>query len=179
MTVTDYLIDILLIGVVFRQMRARELTAGSVLLPVALVGVACLNYLEAFTPRGNDLLLITVLAATGAVLGLVSGVVTDVRRDAEGRVVARAGLVAAAFWVAGMGFRFAFAVWSTGSGTADVGRFSIEHSISSGRAWTTALVLMAVGEVLARVGVLQVRRARAGQTSVTDSTPRREEAPVR
>src|SRR5207248_781035 len=59
MTFTDYIIDILLIAVVFRQMRARELTPGSVVLPVILVGVACANYLKAFTPRGNDVLLIT------------------------------------------------------------------------------------------------------------------------
>jgi ABC-type antimicrobial peptide transport system permease subunit len=160
-TLTDYVIDILLIAVVFRQMRARELTPGSVLLPLVLVGVACLNYLKAFTPRGNDLLLIAVLAVAGVALGLLSGIVTDVWRDAEGHVVARAGLLAAAAWVAGMGFRFAFAVWSTGGGAADVTRFSIEHRISSGQAWTTALVVMAVGEVVARVGVLQVRRALA------------------
>jgi hypothetical protein len=162
-TFTDYVIDILLIAVVFRQMRARELTAGSVLLPAALVGVACLNYLKAFTPRGDDDLLIAALAAAGIALGLLSGVVTDVWRDPDGLVLARAGLVAAAFWVAGMGFRFAFAVWSTGSGAADVTRFSVEHQISSAQAWTTALVLMAVGEVLGRVGVLQLRRVRASQ----------------
>jgi ABC-type antimicrobial peptide transport system permease subunit len=166
MTFTDYVIDILLIAVVFRQMRARELTPGSVLLPVVLVGVACLNYLKAFTPRGNDVLLIALLAAAGVVLGLLSGFVTDVWRATDGRVVARAGLVAAAFWVAGMGFRFAFAVWSTGSGAADVTRFSLEHRISGGQAWTTALVLMAVGEVLARVAVLQLRRPQAQQRPI-------------
>jgi hypothetical protein len=160
MTFIDYVIDILLIAIVFRQMRARPLTAASVLLPVALVAVACLHYLKAFTPRGNDLLLIVVLAAAGIALGLLSGILTDVRRDAEGRVVARAGLLAAAAWVAGMGFRFGFAVWSTHGGAADVALFSMEHRITGEQAWTTALVLMAVGEVLARLGLLQLRRAR-------------------
>ena len=166
MTTTDYVIDILLIAVVFRQMRARELTAGSVLLPVVLVGVACFNYLKPFTPRGDDVLLIVVLATAGIALGLLSGIVTDVWRDAKGQVVARAGLIAAAFWVAGMGFRFAFAVWSTGSGATDVARFSVDHQISGAQAWTTALVLMAVGEVLARVAVLQLRRTRIQQPGV-------------
>jgi ABC-type antimicrobial peptide transport system permease subunit len=159
-TFADYVIDILLIAVVFRQMRARQLTAGSVLLPIVLVGLACLNYLRPFTSRGNDLVLITVLTAVGIALGLLSGVATDVWRDAQARVVARAGLLAAAAWVAGMAFRFGFAVWSTHSGAADVARFSVEHQISSRQVWATALVLMAVGEVLARVGVLQLRRAR-------------------
>jgi hypothetical protein len=159
----DYVIDILLIAVVFRQLRARRLTPGSVLLPVVLVAVAGLNYLRPFTPRGNDIPLIVLLAAAGVTLGLLSGLVTAVWRDGEGFVVARAGVGAAALWVAGMGFRFAFAVWSTGSGGAAVGHFSAEHAISSVQAWTTALVAMAVGEVLARVAVLQLRRARAQQ----------------
>jgi hypothetical protein len=166
MSASDYLIDVLLIALVLRQVRARELTAGSVLLPTVLVGVACLHYVHAFTPRGNDALLIALLAATGVVLGLLSGVATDVWRAADGRVVARAGLAAAFFWVAGMGFRFGFAVWSTGSGAAVVTRFSRGHRISSGQAWTTALVLMAVGEVLARVAILQLRRVRARRPGV-------------
>jgi hypothetical protein len=32
------------------------------------------------------------------------------------------------------------------------------HSITSGQVWTTALVLMAFGGVLARVGIMQYRR---------------------
>src|SRR4051794_7977624 len=148
-TVTDYVIDILLIAVVFRQTRARELTRGSVLLPVVLVGVACLNYLRPFTPRSGDVLLIAVLSAVGVTLGALSGLLTDVWSDAGANVVARAGVLAAAAWVVGMGFRFGFAVWSTGSGAAEVTRFSVDHGISGAHAWTTALVAMAVGEVLA------------------------------
>src|SRR3954447_14728852 len=158
MAATDYVIDILLIAVVFRQIRPRELSAGLVLLPIGLVGVACLNYLRVFTPKGNDALLIALLAVAGVVLGLLSGVVTDVWRDGEGHVLARAGLLAAAAWVAGMAFRFALALWSTGSGASALTRWSVEQRISSGQVWTTALVLMAVGEVLARVVVLQIRR---------------------
>ncbi len=173
MTTTDYIVDILLIAVVFRQMRARLLTPASMLLPVVLVGVACADYLRAFTPHGNDIALIAVLTAAGLLLGLLSGVVTSVRRDADGDVVARAGLTAAAFWVAGMGFRFGFAVWSTGDGATGVARFSVDHHISGARAWTTALVLMAVGEVLARVAVLQLRRIRAPRTGpVPHDVPR-------
>jgi hypothetical protein len=159
MTVTDYVVDILLIAVVFRQLRARALSPGSVVLPVVLVAIACVNYLKPFTPGGNDPLLIALLAGTGVVLGTVSAVVTNVWREVDGRVMVRAGLLAAGAWVAGMASRFAFAVWSTGGGAGAVTRFSIEHRITSAQAWTTALVLMAVGEVVARVVVLQVRRA--------------------
>jgi hypothetical protein len=60
-----------------------------------------------------------------------------------------------------MGFRFAFAVYANSAGgNAAIGRFSAHHSITSGQAWTTALVLMAFGEVLARVGIMQFRRMR-------------------
>src|SRR3954447_16791403 len=132
MSLSDYVIDVLLIALVLRQVRARELTAGSVLLPTVLVGVACLHYVHAFTPRGHDVRLIVLLGATGVVLGLLSGGATDVWRATDGRVVARAGLTAAFFWAAGMGFRFGFAVWSSGSGAAAVTRFSRVHRISSG-----------------------------------------------
>ena len=58
-----------------------------------------------------------------------------------------------------MGFRFAFAVYaSTTAGEQVIGRFSTQHAITSGQVWTTALVLMAFGEVLARVTVTQWRR---------------------
>jgi len=170
MSTADYVIDILLIAVIFRQIRPRQLSLASVLLPIMLVGVACVIYLRAFTPTGNDVLLIVGLALTGVILGLVSGLVTDVWRDPKGTVIARAGLLAATVWIAGMASRFAFAVGRTGAGAGAVTRFSIDNRISSGQVWTTALVLMAVGEVLARVAVLQVRRVQAQVPVATTSS---------
>ena len=73
--------------------------------------------------------------------------------------MSRAGLLAAAIWVAGMGFRFAFALYAnTADGERAIGSFSAHHSITSGQAWTTALVLMAFAEVVARVAIMQWRR---------------------
>ena len=40
MTLTDYIIDILLISLIFRQMRRWELTIRAVLLPVGLIAAA-------------------------------------------------------------------------------------------------------------------------------------------
>jgi len=58
-------------------------------------------------------------------------------------------------------FRFAFAVYAnSASGNDAIGRFSARHDITSAQAWTTALVLMAFGEVLARVAIMQHRRVR-------------------
>jgi hypothetical protein len=60
-----------------------------------------------------------------------------------------------------MGFRFWFAYYAYHGGGPAVASFSLRHDISGADIWTTALVLMAFGQVLARLGVLQVRRARA------------------
>lgn len=157
MSLTDYLVDTLLILIIVVQMRPRRLTARSVLLPVGVLVWVGFSYLRAFTLGGNDLALIAVLTVVGAALGIVSGLLTAVWRDGD-TVLARAGFGAAAAWVAGMGFRFGFEVWAnTAAGGAELARLSAEHGITSGQAWTTALVLMAFGEVLCRVGVMQLR----------------------
>jgi hypothetical protein len=167
MTLTDYIVDILLIAIVFRQMRPQALTARTVLLPVVLLSVVGFSYLHAFTTGGNDIALIALLTAVGIGLGTLSGLATSVWRNADGSVMARAGIAAAAAWVLGMGFRFAFAIYANSdTGSAALGRFSFDHGITSGQAWTTALVLMAFGEVLARVGILQLRRLQVSRMGV-------------
>jgi hypothetical protein len=164
---TGYIIDVLLILVVLRQVRKRQLTAQSVLLPVALLAIAGVTYLKSFSLAGNDLVLIVIFTVIGVVLGTISGVTTRVWRDGVHGVVAQAGVVAAASWILGMAFRFAFALWAnTSSGGAALGRFSYHHDITSAQAWTTALFLMAFGEVLSRVGYLQFRRVRLERASV-------------
>jgi hypothetical protein len=64
-------------------------------------------------------------------------------------------------WVIGMGFRFGFAYYAYHGGGPAVARFSVQHDLSGANIWTIALVLMAFGQVLARLAVLQIRRARA------------------
>lgn len=73
MSVTDYVIDILLIAIIFRQVRTRELTTRSALLPLVLMAVAGFVYLRPAGLHGNDLALIVVLTVTGVMIGLVSG----------------------------------------------------------------------------------------------------------
>lgn len=161
MSATDYIVDIALILVIFWQVRPRELTAGAVILPLAIIVYAGQHYLHRLGVAGNDVLLMVVFTLAGVVLGSWSGLATRVWRDGD-RVLARAGALAAATWVAGMGFRFAFALYAnTVDGDRAIGRFSAQHSITSGQAWTTALVLMAFAEVLARVGIMQRRRMHA------------------
>ena len=83
MSVTDYVIDILLILVIFRQVRPHELTPQAALLPLALLaddGIICLR---PFTLHGNDLALILILATAGIVLGTLSGLADRVWRDEQ------------------------------------------------------------------------------------------------
>ena len=160
MSITDYVIDILLVLVIFRQVRPHELTLRTVVLPLVLLAVAGIVYLRPFTVRGNDLAVIVILTAAGIVLGGLSGLADSIWRDGR-RLMFRAGAVSVITWVAGMGFRFGFAFYAYHGGAASVASFSARHDITGANIWTTALVLMAFGQVLARLGVLQGRRVRA------------------
>ena len=60
-----------------------------------------------------------------------------------------------------MGFRFGFAYYAYHGGASSVASFSARHDITGASIGTTALVLMAFGQVLARLGVLQGRRIHA------------------
>jgi hypothetical protein len=162
MSITDYIIDLLLIVVIFRQVRPHELTARSALLPLILMAAAGIIYLRAFTLRGNDLALIVILLIVGIVLGMISGLADRIWRGQQGRLLAQAGGLSVVAWLVGMGGRFAFAYYAYHSGAASVASFSIRHDITGAQIWTTALVLMAFGQVLARVAVLQARRLNAG-----------------
>lgn len=160
MTTTDYIIDLALIAVIFIQVRPRRLTTRSAAVALVLVGLAAVNYLRPVSLTGNDLGLIVILALCGAVLGMASGLATRTWRSPDGQVMSQTGWIGAGIWIAGMGFRFWFAYYATHSGASAVAAFSIQHAITSGQAWTTAFVIMAFAQVIARVAVLQARRVR-------------------
>ena len=161
MSVTDYVVDILLILVIFRAVRPHRLTPRAALLPLVLLIVAGVIYLRPVTLRGNDLALILILAAAGIVLGVISGLADRIWRDEHQQLMSRAVAISVIVWVIGMGFRFGFAYYAYHGGGPAVARFSVRHDLSGANIWTIALVLMAFGQVLARLAVLQIRRARA------------------
>jgi hypothetical protein len=175
MSIADYIIDLLLIALVLRQIRRQTLTAGSIILPAVLIIVAGLNYLRPFRLGGNDLALIVLLTAVGTALGLLSGLATRVWRE-NGVIMCQAGVAAALLWTVGMVARFAFAYYSTHGGRNEVAQFSIMHNFTADAVWVTALVLMAFGEVLARVVVLRIRRVRQPAQDSSVDLPRSETA---
>jgi hypothetical protein len=158
MTITDYLIDSILVLLVLVQIRESTLTVRSLIRPIVILAVAVENYLHGIPTAGNDLVLVGALALVGLLIGLASGQTVFMRRDENGEVLARAGWASALFWVLGMGSRFAFLIWVNNGGGATIAHFSAEHSITGAEAWTVALLAMAVFEVGGRTLVQAIRR---------------------
>lgn len=156
---TDYVLDSVLVLLVLTQIREKPLTTFRVfVLPLIVVGIAVEDYLQQIPTAGHDLLLAIVLAAIGAIIGWASGVTVHMRPRSDGKTLIKAGWVSAFFWVLGMGGRFAFLIWiSYGSGVTWVTKFSFHHDITSGAAWTVAVLAEAVLEVVARIVVLAIR----------------------
>jgi hypothetical protein len=157
MTTTDYLIDSALVLLVLLQIKERPLTTRMLIRPLIIVGIAVVSYLQGIPTRGNDLVLIAALALLGLLLGTASGLTVSMRRGPAGEVLTRTGWVSGFFWVLGMGSRFAFIYWITHSASS-IAHFSAQHSITSGEAWTAALLGMAVFEVGGRTLVQALRR---------------------
>ncbi|WP_282087798.1 hypothetical protein [Streptomyces tendae] len=172
MTTTEWITDIALVLVVFRQLREDRLDRKTFLIPLAIVAFVAYSYLDSVPTGGNDLVLIGALTAIGAALGVAGGVYTRIRA-LGGQLMIKAGAVSAILWVLGMGARMGFQVWvEHGGGADDVARFSIAHHITGDQAWVTAFVLMAVTEVVTRVGTIYVRSlVRSGAVAGAHAAP--------
>jgi hypothetical protein len=157
MSTAQYALNVgLLLYILGTNLGTRRLTRARLLLPLALVGVAAWVFLRDLPTIGNDVQLEVVGAAVGAVLGVVAGLLVQVRRDPTGTVFTYAGAAYAALWVAVIGGRMTFAYGADHWFPAAIGRFSMEHQITGADAWTAAFVLMALAMVLVRVVVTAV-----------------------
>ncbi|WP_018565265.1 hypothetical protein [Streptomyces sp. PsTaAH-124] len=157
MTTTEWITDIALILIVFRQLREGRLDHKTFLIPLGIVAFVAYSYLDTLPTGGNDLVLIGALMGAGAVLGIAGGIYTRIRTVGEHALI-KAGAVSAILWVVGMGARMGFQLWvEHGGGADDVARFSLAHHITSQDAWVTAFVLMAVTEVVTRVATIFLR----------------------
>src|SRR3954453_15825068 len=122
---TDYIVDAALVLIIFRQLRPRELGPRSTVPPIVIMVWAGVRYLRGVKTGGHDVELIVLLTAIGITLGSLSGLPTKLWRAESGQVLVRAGAVAVATWVLGMGFRFAFALYANSAGgDRAIGRFS-------------------------------------------------------
>ncbi|HZU72008.1 MAG TPA: hypothetical protein VE990_04485 [Acidimicrobiales bacterium] len=161
MTITDYALNIALVGLVVLQLRGHKVTRARLLLPVVMTVWAASQFLHDIPTAGNDVVLEAALAGTGAALGLAAGLATTVSRLGAG-AFAKAGAMAAALWVFGIGARMGFSLWVTHGGRASVASFSQTFHITSGAAWAVGFILMAMVEVGVRTAVLWAKAIRTG-----------------
>jgi hypothetical protein len=165
MTFTDYLLDTVLVLLVVRQIREARLDRRALLLPLVIVAVVANSYLKTIPTSGNNLYLVGGLTLLGIAFGTISALNTRVRSDGGRYPLVKANAVAAGVWIFSMSARMVFAIWASHSaGEATLTRFSIQHHLN-GNVWTAALVLMALGEVITRVGLLAYRGHRVQQTT--------------
>jgi len=157
MTYTDWIIDIALIVIVLRQLREEKLTRRFVIIPIGIVAYVANTYLHGLPSGAANLELIAIATVAGTALGLIGGLLTRVRGE-NGAAYVKAGSAAAGLWVVSMTARLGFIVWITHTGGEQVlARFSAAHGITAADAWQTALVLLALSEVVARIGTIVVR----------------------
>jgi hypothetical protein len=156
MTFSDWLLDLLLIGLVLVQLRGRKLTLWMQLSPVAIVCWVGVQYLRDVPATGNDLLLIVPAILLGLALGVGAGLTTKVFRKDNGAIFARATAIAAVLWIVGVGLRLAFQLYTTHGGGPSLARFSFSHDLTL-NAWAPAIILMAFAEVLARTAIVAWR----------------------
>lgn len=152
----DWAISLGLIILVLRQIRGKQLTPVSLLWPVGLVVWAGFEYLGDFPGYTSDWLFALALAVIGLALGLSCGLLTRVNHDDE-KVIARATIPAAALWIVGMVSRLAFGLVALNGGAEAIGRLSEKLGLHSENTWPTALILMALCEVLSRTIVLLLK----------------------
>jgi hypothetical protein len=169
MTTTDYVINFALIALVLLQVRDSRLTTRSLVRPVLFVAAAALYYLKGLPTAGHDVGLYAALIAVGLVFGVLCAMTTHVWRAIDGFAHTRAGIVAALFWVLGIGSRLAFEEYSSHGGAGAITNFSIRHQITSQDAWIAALVLMALAEVVSRLVVIRLRGAKLPRLETTNT----------
>ncbi|MEY9873020.1 hypothetical protein ABH931_002501 [Streptacidiphilus sp. MAP12-33] len=160
MTTTDYLISAALVLLVIPQIRGTRQTLRNALLPLVAVGAAAAYYLKSFPTQGHDVQLYLIGGLVGAALGIACGAATRVSRVVDGAAVAKAGAAAAALWIVGMASRAGFEYWTSHSGASSIAHFSRDNLITGAAAWTAALLLMALTQVLARLVVVRIKARR-------------------
>jgi hypothetical protein len=161
MTAIEYLLNAGLIGLVVLQIRGHKITRARLIFPVVVTVWVASQFLHGLPTAGNDTTLEAALALTGATLGAAAGLATSVTRHGAG-AFAKAGVIAAVLWIAGVGARMAFSLWVGHGGQAGVATFSASHHITSGAAWVAGFIFMAMLEVTVRTAVLYFKTLRSG-----------------
>ena len=159
-----YLINALLILLVVRQIREHQLDLRALAIPVLAVAAAAVMFLHSVPGGGSDIALDLLCMSAGAAMGAIGGLATRLRLGADDRPLGRAGALAAGMSIAGVGARMVFYFAATHGAGPAIARFSIAHQITGPAAWTAALVMMALADVLTRLAVVYLRGRRLTAT---------------
>jgi hypothetical protein len=156
MKISDWAISLALILLVVRQIRGRRLSTVGLLWPIALVGWAGYEYLGDIPDHRSDWTFVAVLTLIGLALGVGCGLLTSVYVE-DKVAMARASGLAAALWIVGMGGRLAFGVAALHGGGAAIARMSERLDLHAAGTWSTALIVMALCEVVSRTAILALK----------------------
>jgi hypothetical protein len=133
---------------------------GALAVPVLAVAAAAVLFLHAVPVGGNDIVFDLLCVSAGAAMGAIGGLATRLRVGADGRQLGRAGVLAAGMWIAGVGARMVFYFAATRGVGPAIAAFSVAHHITGPAAWTAALVMMALADVLTRLAFVYLRGRR-------------------
>jgi len=157
-TTIGYVLSLALVIFIFTQIKERPFRRFDLIRPLVIVTFVAMLFLRSFPTQGNDLAFIIISTIVGAVLGALCGLTTKMRVK-ESVVLTSVGLAAIFFWCIGVVARSVFSFSVEHGGREAIGRFSIQHHITDS-GWVTALVLMALAEVVARTLTLTTRAKR-------------------
>ena len=146
--------------------------------PVLAVAAAAVMFLHSVPGGGSDVTLDLLCVSAGAAMGAIGGLATRLRLGADGRPLGRAGTLAAGMWIARVGARMVFYFAATHGAGPAIAHFSIAHHITGSAAWTAALVMMALADVLTRLAVVWICAA-AGSPPPRSPPPRSPRPPSR
>lgn len=166
MSTIDWLLPLILIQSVVRQLRGRRLGLFALTWPIAFVAWAGYTYIRGFPPEPSDLTLVVGCCVLGLALGSLAGSTSMVFRRGDGQLMIRSTPWAVVFWTLGTIGRLVFALYATHGGGPAIGRFSTEHHLTLG-AWASALTGMALAEALGRTAVLAPRARSAPPAPLT------------
>ena len=157
-----YLINALLVLLVVRQIREHQLDLRALAVPVLAVAAAAVMFLHSVPGGGSDIALDLLGVSAGTVMGASAAWPPGCGwAPTAGRWAARVLWRRACGSPSGPG-------WSSTSprptAPPAIAAFSIAHHITGSAAWTAALVMMALADVLTRLAVVWIRGRRLTAT---------------
>ena len=164
MSIVDYLISIALILLVIPQMWPRRLTIVGLMWPLLLIAWAAVDYVTVPELSGNNGVMFVGCVVVGVLFGIGCAMFTRVYWE-NGTYKVQATGLALLFWLLGVGGRLVFGIFAEHGGGERIYTFSMNHGLRL-ETWGTALISMALCEVVSRALVLLGKRIKQGAVTV-------------